>query len=215
MGEKRYKTSTIFIIDDDERILSSLQMQLKNGYESVVSNCSYEALKKLEENFSPDLILCDIMMPEMNGFEFVERVRKIEKFRHTPIIFITGIYDDSYRIKGLELGALDYITKPFRKGELLLKIKNILDMQEKYKTHIIENAINHSRNEILMKFFVQMNLSKREIEVAIMVTSLYSSIVISEKLKLSIRTVEHHLQSIYRKLSINSRKELMLLVNSL
>jgi len=205
----------ILIIDDDEMILNSIKKQLK-GYNLFTSKNPEESLLLLKAGeLTPDLILCDIMMPEMDGFEFVEKVREIERFRHIPIIFITGICEDSYRIKGLELGAIDYLTKPFRKEELLLKIKNILDIQEKYKTHIIENAVNHSRNEIIKKFFIQMNLSTRETEVAMMVTSLYSGVVISEKLNLSIRTVENHLQNIYRKLSINSRKELMLLVNSL
>jgi DNA-binding response OmpR family regulator len=116
-------TKTILIIDDEERLRSLLKAYLaQEGFRTLESGSGREAIYIARQE-KPDLILLDIMMPEMDGYEFM-RLHRQE--RNTPIILLTAKVEDGDKILGLELGADDYITKPFSPREVTARIRAVL-----------------------------------------------------------------------------------------
>ncbi len=114
---------TILIVDDEKRLVSLVQSYLiQEGYRAVAAHNGRDALAVAQKE-NPDLIILDIMMPEMNGYEFM-RSHRAEK--DTPIIMLTAKVEDDDKIIGLELGADDYVTKPFRPRELMARVRNVL-----------------------------------------------------------------------------------------
>jgi len=114
---------TILIVDDEKRLVSLVQSYLaQEGYRAVIAYNGKDALVVAEKE-NPDLIILDIMMPEMNGYEFM-RSHRAEK--DTPIIMLTAKVEDDDKIIGLELGADDYVTKPFKPRELMARVRNVL-----------------------------------------------------------------------------------------
>lgn len=114
---------TILIVDDEKRLVSLVQSYLaQEGYKVVTAFNGKEALA-IAQKEKPDLIILDIMMPEMNGYEFM-RAHRAEQ--DTPIIMLTAKVEDEDKVIGLELGADDYVTKPFKPRELMARIRNVL-----------------------------------------------------------------------------------------
>ena len=115
--------STIMVVDDEERLVSLLEVYLsQEGFRVIKASDGREALFMARQE-KPDLIVLDIMMPEMDGYEFMRLHRKE---RNTPIILLTARVDKDDKVIGLELGADDYVTKPFRPRELLARIRAVL-----------------------------------------------------------------------------------------
>jgi len=113
----------ILIIDDSPINLDLLSKTLtRAGFEVAVANSGITALEWLESN-ETDLILLDIIMPGIDGFETCERLQKNPSTQNIPIIFMTALNDSQDRVKGLSLGAVDYITKPFEQEEILARVK--------------------------------------------------------------------------------------------
>jgi DNA-binding response OmpR family regulator len=116
-------TKTIMVVDDETRLVSLVESYLvQEGYHVVSANNGWEALG-IAQREKPDLIILDIMMPEMDGYEFMRRHRAEYA---TPIILLTARVDDDEKIIGLELGADDYVTKPFRPRELTSRVRAVL-----------------------------------------------------------------------------------------
>ena len=119
-AEVKYK---ILIVDDDENICELLRLYLeKEGYETVVANDGREAVEKANKTL-PDLILLDIMLPKLDGWQVCREIRKTQE---TPIIMITAKGEVFDKILGLELGADDYVTKPFDTKEVVARVKAVL-----------------------------------------------------------------------------------------
>jgi len=114
------KKSTILVVDDDERTQHMLNSMLRlEGYRVAVASNGSEALEQFEHE-TPDLILLDIMMPEINGYDLCQRIRQ---FSQVPIIMLTAKESEEDMIEGLDVGADDYVTKPFLARELLARIR--------------------------------------------------------------------------------------------
>jgi DNA-binding response OmpR family regulator len=114
---------TILVVDDEQRLISVVEAYLKQeGFRVVTASNGREALFVAREH-KPDLIVLDIMMPEMDGYEFIRLHRKE---RETPIIMLTARVADEEKVIGLELGADDYVTKPFKPRELIARIRAVL-----------------------------------------------------------------------------------------
>jgi sigma-B regulation protein RsbU (phosphoserine phosphatase) len=123
MGEK------ILIVDDSEDLRKLLSLMLvKTGHEVAEAADGDDALKKAHE-YKPDLILLDIVMPLLDGYEVCKNLKNDEHTTHIPIIFLSGKTDAADKIKGLEIGGIDYITKPFNKGEVVARVQNQLKIQ--------------------------------------------------------------------------------------
>lgn len=115
---------TILVVDDElvgRQLLNAVL--ISDGYQVLLAENGSKAIE-VAENHLPDLILMDVMMPDMDGFTTIKKIKEIEALSHTPVILVTALDDRDNRIKGLEAGATDYITKPFDRVEVLAKIKN-------------------------------------------------------------------------------------------
>jgi DNA-binding response OmpR family regulator len=114
---------TVMIVDDEERLTALLKTYMEQeGYRAVTARSGREALF-LGRQEKPDLIVLDIMMPEMDGLEFMRQHRRE---RETPIILLTARVEDADKVLGLELGADDYVTKPFSPRELTARVRAVL-----------------------------------------------------------------------------------------
>jgi two-component system, sensor histidine kinase len=134
----------ILIVDDRPENIVALEVVLKDfNVEIITATSGNEALSKtLEHDFA--LALIDVQMPDMDGFETVRLMRKAEKTRLLPVIFLSAIYsEDHYKIQGIEAGAVDFITKPFQPKILLGKVKIFLDLYEQKKK--LELEIEHRK----------------------------------------------------------------------
>lgn len=119
----------VLAVDDDEQNLLLLKQILKTQlYDISFASSGKEALGKVFSD-PPDLILLDIMMPEMDGIEVCKTLKNDLRTRHIPIMFITALRDIHEMVKGFEAGAVDYITKPFNKQELTVRVKTHLELK--------------------------------------------------------------------------------------
>ncbi len=130
----------ILIIDDDPIILKLYSELLNKGYDVETANSSEMAFSKLKK-FQPDLILLDIQIPDMNGYEIAERIKKGDLSRHIKIIMITGNASIENKKKGYELGIDDYLIKPCLPEELYAKVKMFLSVKEKEEDSDIKDII--------------------------------------------------------------------------
>ena len=118
----------VLVIDDEEHLTSLVKAYLvKDGYQVTIANNGREGLDAARR-VHPDLIILDIMMPEMDGYEFI-RLLRVDS--DTPVIFLTAKVDEQERVLGLELGADDYIVKPFYPRELISRVRAVLRGQSK------------------------------------------------------------------------------------
>ncbi len=134
------RKNTVLIVEDETRIARFLELELEHeNYATYISNDGESALKQFKK-FGADIILLDIMMPIMNGFEFLKELRK---FSSVPVILLTAKDDTTDKVKGLDLGANDYVTKPFAIEELLARMRVHLSNANKSdnKEYIVVNGV--------------------------------------------------------------------------
>jgi putative two-component system response regulator len=126
------KKQSILIVDDNTTNVELLCAQLKPyGYELKIAYDGDEALKKIEQN-PPDLILLDLMMPRVSGYEVCQKIKQDKKTQLIPVIVVTALKEISDKIKAIEMGADDFLMKPFNKLELITRIKSLLKLKELY-----------------------------------------------------------------------------------
>lgn len=132
----------ILLVDDVAENIYSLKMMIEDSFDvNIFSALSAQEGMEILMKENIDLILTDVQMPEIDGFEFVEYLKNIEKTKDIPVIFITGIYDkDEYKTKGYNLGAIEYITKPIHDVLLNSKLKVYIDIFEKRKLDVEQIA---------------------------------------------------------------------------
>jgi DNA-binding response OmpR family regulator len=124
MGERMAKK--VLIVDDEVNIVTALEFLLqKSGYEVMAAQNGDEALKRVE-SFAPDLVLLDVMMPRISGYEVCRRMRERPEWRHIKIIMLSAKGREAEVSKGVSLGADLYVTKPFSNNELVGKIGELL-----------------------------------------------------------------------------------------
>lgn len=120
------KPSKILVVEDEKNILQLVSYNLqKEGYQVVTAKDGEEALHKVRREI-PDLVLLDLMLPKMDGLEVCRQIRSEEKTKAIPIIMLTAKTQEADRVVGLEMGADDYIPKPFSPRELLARVKAVL-----------------------------------------------------------------------------------------
>jgi len=145
----RYK---ILVVDDEQRMVRFIQLNLEqDGFEVVTAYNGKEALEQVRTQL-PDLILLDIMMPDINGFEVLKKIREVN---NVPVIMLTAKGEEDDRIQGLELGADDYITKPFSPRELVSRIRAVLRRTKSFKEDQVDQIIVDDR--------LTIDFSRREV----------------------------------------------------
>ncbi|HEY5191929.1 MAG TPA: response regulator, partial [Candidatus Deferrimicrobium sp.] len=119
----------ILCVDDEVMNLKLLEaILLPSGYEVVTAGDGQEALRKIREG-KIDCVLLDVMMPKMNGFDACRKIRENEETRHLPVVLITALTSREDRIRGIEAGADDFLSKPFDDGEVIARTKMLLRMK--------------------------------------------------------------------------------------
>ena len=119
-------THTILVVDDSEVVRKLVQYQLSDaGYTVLMAADGATGLKMVKDN-KPDLVILDVQMPEMDGYEACRRLRQIHGLSHTPVIMVTSLSNIASMQAGFEAGADDYITKPFKPAELQMRVNAIL-----------------------------------------------------------------------------------------
>lgn len=157
----------ILVVDDEEHILELLRFNLSNsGYKVFSATNGIDAIK-IAKSEVPNLILLDLMLPGMDGYDVCKEIRKDSSVSHIPIIMITAKGEELDKILGLELGADDYITKPFSVRELLARVKAVL---RRINTEYIDKGysfgninINFQKHEV-MKNSDKIDLTLKEFE---------------------------------------------------
>lgn len=198
----------ILIVEDDAHIAKMIEATLLMGnYESEICHRGEEAVHAILDG-DYDLVLLDIMLPEIDGFEIVKRVQK----KGTPIIFLTALQDVADKVKGLRLGAEDYIVKPFEAIELLARIEVVLRRYHKSKTKyeyasIVLDTLQHT----VFKNEKQVSLTPKEFQVLLFFLQNIDIVITRDRLLSEVwgyefegetRTVDMHIQQIRRKLDL-------------
>ncbi|GCD78212.1 MAG: PleD family two-component system response regulator [Thermaurantimonas sp.] len=116
----------VLIIDDQPVMRKLLEQFLKDKYEVIALENGREALEWMYDGNIPDVVIADLNMPEIDGFEYIKRVRESAFFQDIPLIVLSGEDSSAERIKCLKLGANDYLIKPFNPEELALRINNLV-----------------------------------------------------------------------------------------
>ena len=168
-----FKKPTILVVDDMTTTLLLLHDLLKDTYEVKIAKSGTKALEILESPNDIDLILLDIEMPDINGYDVCKRIKNNEQTKNIPIIFITGRTSQEDEEYGLNLGAIDYITNPFNKAIVKLRIKNYLNL--KIKNDMLEklsmyDGLTNIRNrrffdETFEKTFSEIKRDKKSLAV--------------------------------------------------
>lgn len=150
--KERYR---ILVVDDEPRMIRFIRMNLEHdGFEVIEAGDGLAALQQVRDSL-PDLVLLDVSMPELDGFETLRLLREIS---HTPVIMLTARSEEDDRVRGLELGADDYVTKPFSPRELVSRVRAVLRRTEapapaeKSNIQVDERlSINLDRREVLLE----------------------------------------------------------------
>ena len=215
---------TILLVEDNKAMLHFLYKKLNARYNLFCAVNGLEALKKLHEiSVIPDLILSDIMMDKMDGYAFAKAVSEQATFNHIPIIFLSAKSSTVDKLKGLRLGAIDLIQKPFSSEELLQKIDSLLENITRQKRAILQSAIsnlkspesNKSNSEnlnstsLLEQNCKLYNLSSREIDIVRLIRQGSKYKQIAGQLFISERTVAKHVQNIFEKVGVSNKVELI------
>jgi two-component system KDP operon response regulator KdpE len=133
MPDNPFKNRRILVVDDEERMVRFIRLNLEHdGFSVIEANRGQQAIDRIRTGL-PDLVLLDVMMPDMDGFEVLRTIREISQL---PVIMLTAKNEEDDRVKGLELGADDYITKPFSPRELVSRVKAVLRRTEAASTNI-------------------------------------------------------------------------------
>ena len=144
---------TLLIVDDEPTNISILMELLKADYRLIAARNGEQALARAAGDPAPDLILLDVMMPEMDGHEVCRRLKADEATRDIPIIFVTAMSDEADEARGLRLGAVDYITKPISPPIVETRVANHLALQQARKAlanqnHILEEKVEERTQEL-------------------------------------------------------------------
>ena len=192
----------ILLVDDNPKYLEDVLPFYR--YELCCAQDGVQALKILESGKHFDLVLLDIMMPNMNGWETLKTIRQNPILKNIPVIMLTAVNEDQKMISGLKIGADDYIVKPFILPNLLARIEAVLRRSNR------QNNKTTDTNVTIGQINNFNSLTKREKDVLLLVTQGESNKSIAEKLVLSEVTVKSHLNSIFKKLNVTNRTQAVL-----
>jgi len=207
---------TILIADDDLGTRLAIGDYLKMCGYTVIMAVDGQAALEMVEAYHPHLMVTDIIMPRLNGYELVRQVRQHPVFRLLPVIFLSGRNKIEERIQGYKSGCDIYLPKPFELKELGAAINNLLErsqmLQSEYRASFLSkvspylqspNAVTAQNSDL------SIHLTLREQQVVLLLTHGLSNAEIGSRLHLSPRTVEKYVSSLLRKTTTSNRAELV------
>lgn len=193
----------LLLIDDDPNLILLVKDYLEfRGYEVITAENGREALDILEKEV-PDMIICDVMMPEMDGYSLVKHVRDDPKTSWIPVLFLSAKGQSQDRVKGLNTGADVYMVKPFEPEELVAQVESSLKQASRLIQH--QNKPD-SAPTIQVPFDVE--LTPTELRVVQYVARGMANREIAEELNVSQRTIESHVSNMLGKTGLHNRTEL-------
>jgi signal transduction histidine kinase/DNA-binding NarL/FixJ family response regulator len=213
------KKNTVLLVEDNLQLLCFLASKLKEYFNIYAAADGKKALEKLKSMPRPQLIISDIMMDNMDGYEFFETITK-NGYHSIPFIFLTAKTTASEKMKGLQMGAVDFISKPFKLNELISKAISIIKHSEKQKHELVKNVskflnnlVDVPVNEVKESGFdyncYSFNISDREKEIIKCIEEGCTYKEIGQKLFIAKTTVAKHVQNIYEKTGTKNKVELL------
>lgn len=195
------KENSILVIDDDLILLKTAEEILSEQYNVSVAKSGIQALNLLNKKVIPDLILLDIDMPQMDGYETLEEIKKIDGCELIPIIFLTGFSEMDYEVKGLKAGAVDYIVKPFAKEILMARVERHLERYQQRRSRKTVELSKYAQD-------IKKQLTPTEWKIALAVAEGKENKEIAESMHYSYGYVKNLVARIFSKLEIEKRLEL-------
>jgi DNA-binding NarL/FixJ family response regulator len=208
---------TILVADDDLGTRLSISDYLEQaGYTVVMAANGLEALKLVEE-YQPHLIVTDVTMPQLDGYELVRRVRQKPALRLLPVVFLTARTETHERIQGYKVGGDVYLPKPFELQELGVIVRNLLErlqmIELEWRSRNLpvsgESPVAQDVHTTVQPILPALKLTEREQEVLTLLAEGLSNVQIGDRLHLSPRTVEKYVSSLLNKTDTNNRAELV------
>ncbi|HEX5708071.1 MAG TPA: response regulator transcription factor [Pyrinomonadaceae bacterium] len=202
MNQKR-----LLVVDDEPNLLRAVAASLRaEGYEVMTARNGREALVRVAERL-PDLVVSDIRMPGMDGYQLARQLRASSRTALVPVVFLTAKDEVSDRVEGFRSGVDAYITKPFEPDELLAVIAGILSRVE--RTHAeIARLVGSSEASDEAAFIRDEDLTEAEERIALAVARGLSNKEIAAEFGISVRTVENHISHILDKKGFSNRVEI-------
>jgi DNA-binding NarL/FixJ family response regulator len=195
----------LLLIDDDPNLILLVKDYLEfRGYEVVTAENGREALEVLEKTI-PDMIICDVMMPEMDGYALVRNVREDPRTSWVPVLFLSAKGQSQDRVKGLNTGADVYMVKPFEPEELVAQVESSLKQASRIAERPGKTG-SDSSPKIQVPFDVE--LTPTEQRVVQYVARGMANREIAEELNVSQRTIESHVSNMLGKTGLHNRTEL-------
>ena len=208
---------TILLVEDNISMVNYLIKKLAEKYNVYAALNGNEALAKIKNlPVLPDLIITDVMMDKLDGYEFAEIIQNNASYSHIPFIFLSAKSTLDDRLLGLRLGAIDFIQKPFVIKELLQKIESILTIAAKQRLALLTSAFKNIHSQEITKKTEEVfnqncdlyKLTIREKEVAILICKGLTYKAVAEHLFISERTVTTHVQNIFEKMDVSGKNDM-------
>lgn len=213
----------LLLVDDEPGLREAVQVYLEDSGFTVDAAANAQAGWEQLEQHLPDLVISDIMMPQVNGYQFLEKLRQDPRFRELPVIFLTARGMTKDRIQGYQAGVDAYLPKPFDPDELVAIVGNILERRGADATsdpdrssditdlagQIAEIKSLLTKRGALAQSTVQIDLTPREQSVLDLVAKGLMNKEIARQLDTSVRNVEKYVSRLFSKTGTNSRTELV------
>jgi DNA-binding NarL/FixJ family response regulator len=194
----------LLLIDDDPNLILLVKDYLEfRGYEVITAENGQEALDVLQKD-TPDMIICDVMMPQMDGYSLVEHVRQDPRTSWIPVLFLSAKGQSQDRVKGLNTGADVYMVKPFEPEELVAQVESSL----KQASRLIQRQDKGLDNSPKIQVPFDVELTPTELRVVQFVARGMANREIAEELNVSQRTIESHVSNMLGKTGLHNRTEL-------
>jgi len=205
MKDSNKDNKKLLLIDDDPNLILLVKDYLEfRGYEVMAAGNGREALEILNLNL-PDMIICDVMMPEMDGYAFVDKIRQDSRTSWIPIMFLSAKGQSQDKIKGLTTGADIYMIKPFEPEELVAQVESSLKQANRLLRHSNRFTLDESTR---IQVPGNVELTPTELKVVQLVAQGMANREIAAKLNVSQRTIESHVSNMLNKTNLHNRTEL-------
>ncbi len=196
----------LLLVDDDPNLITLVRDYLDfHGYEVVTAENGRDALEVLAKSPLPNMIICDVMMPEMDGYAFVEKIRQDSRTSWIPVMFLSAKGQSQDRVKGLNTGADVYVVKPFEPEELIAQVESSLKQASRLINYNARSSLDESSR---IQVPSNVELTPTELKVVQLVAQGLANREIAEKLNVSQRTIESHVSNMLNKTNLHNRTEL-------
>lgn len=208
---------TLLVAEDNPQMLHYLFSSLNKHYNVYTAPNGREALLKMSWIDKPDLIISDIMMDEMDGYTFYDRLMEHKERQDIPVLFLTARSDTPEKVKALEKGVIDFISKPFNMAELSAKIETLIKYREKinstnkteFKKQLTDFLDRKPPGVNREKLVIDYKLTPKELKIARLLTEGLEYKEIAAELNLSLSSIKKRIHQLYKKLGVQNKVELI------